>query len=398
MNSLSWPIRLTLLVVLGGQSLWGQAPEDMGPYAVGERSVNFQHPLASASTVTADIYYPATSAGNSAPPDVASGPFPLVGFFHGYFAPPSFYDDLLIHLASYGFVVAAVSTQTGLFQSIIAEAHDGHALLHWCDAENLDQGSFLHSMLGPGPWSAVGHSNGVAAIFEVLAWENRVRTVVSTEGNWFALPAVGQFTGSFLSIGSSQDSIAPQSANARRYYDEAQNTRRRVWALIQGGGHNGSLDFQVGFQSLPHATQHRLHRRLVAGFMRAEVKHEEDNYYHLVGSGMGSEPVDTEGHCAQPVLWLHPEPAPLGGLTIGIMGRPMDACRIFQTSGGTGMWTTTGATAGGGRSIMTRLLDDFGVGEHHWSGSPGSAFRVVADCATGSALPRRTRRGLVYLP
>ena len=380
-------------------SFGAQVPEDMGPYPVGVRSVSFQHPLSSATTVTADIYYPALSAGNNAPPDQGGGPYPFSSFLHGYFAPPSFYSDLIRHMASHGFVVAAVSTQTGFFQSIIAEAHDAHALMHWCDDRNQVSGHFLEGMLLPGPWSAVGHSNGVAAIFELLAWEPRVKTVAATEGNWFSLPTVGQFQGSFLSVGSSEDSLAPYGSNARRYYNEASNARRRVWALIEGGGHNGSLDFATAFNSLPHATQNRLHRRLITGFLRAELSGEEDLYYHLVGDGISAEPVAREGDCMRPVLWTRPAAFPPNGQRLGVMGRPMDALSLFYVEGGSSMWSPVGTTGGGGRLLHQSILPGTGVGAHIWVPPVGlDSVRFVGACSTAGAPARRTRRVRVDLP
>lgn len=390
---------LGLIACLLGTPLWAQVPEDMGPYPVGMRSVSFQHPLASAITVTADIYYPALSAGNNTPPDQAGGPFPFSSFLHGYFAPPSYYDELITHIASYGFVVAAVSTQTGFFQSIIAEAHDAHALMHWCDERNLISGHFLEDMLSAGPWSAVGHSNGVAAIFDLLAWEPRVRTIAATEGNWFGQSTVGQFKGSLLSVGSSEDTLAPYSSNARRYYNEAQNARRRIWALIEGGAHNGSLDFPFGGSSLPHATQHRLHRRLITGFLRGEVQRDENTYYHLVGSGISAEPVTREGDCAQPILWTQPVALSSGSQLLGVMGRALDDLRLFQAPAGSGMWSLHGSTGGGGQLIYETVLSTIGSAEHIWVPHPRlDSVQLVGDCSTSGAPWRRTRRVQLDLP
>ncbi len=314
-------IALSLLLVGDSQA---QLPEDQGPVPVGIRSVSFSHPLSANSTVTADVFYPALSAGQNTAPDLANGPYPLVAFLHGYFAPPSFYSDLTAHIASYGFVVAAVGTESGFFQNIQNEAHDAHAMLHWVDEQGANPASFLYGMSADGPWSAVGHSNGAAAIFYALAWESRIEYVVSTEGNWFQIPTVSQFEGSFLSIGSSEDLLAPPSVNARRYYNEASATRRRVYAQIQGGGHNGSLDFPSSIHSLSHNEQNRLHRRLITGFLRAEVLREQDLYYHLIGGGLAGEPIIREALCPAPLLWTAHDGGQPGTLTAGVASMPSE--------------------------------------------------------------------------
>lgn len=290
-------------LMLGGRAN-AQLPEDFGPHPVGIRSVSFSHALAANSTVTADIFYPALTNGQNAAPNAIDGPYPLVAFLHGYFAPPSFYSELTKHIASYGFVVAAVGTESGFFQNIQNEAHDAQAMLHWVDEQSGSVGSFLHQMPAPGPWSAVGHSNGAAAIFHALGWESRIRYVVSTEGNWFQIPSISTFDGFFLSIGSSQDVLAPPNNNARRYFTDAVSCRRRVYTQIQGGGHNGSLDFASSIETLPHSEQRRLHRRLITGFLRAEVMRDKNLYTHLIGNGAASEPLTREAICPKPVLWL----------------------------------------------------------------------------------------------
>ena len=323
---------LVLTGLLAGSS-HAQLPEDMGPEPVGERSVSFSHPLSANSTVTADIFYPALSSGQNATPNVAGGPYPLVVFLHGYFAPPSFYSILTAHMASYGFVVAAVGTEAGFFQNIMNEARDAHALLHWVDEQGSNPTSFLWGMPSDGPWSATGHSNGVAAIFYMLEWEDRIDYVAATEANWFNIPTVSQFDGSFLSIGSSEDLLAPASTNARRYYLEAQSAQRRTYALILGGGHNGSLDFPSSLHTLSHAEQNRLHRRLMSGFLRAEVLGEENVYSYLIGADVQGEPISRETNCPRPILWAEHDGGQPGAVNAGMAAVPGDTISLAWSRG-----------------------------------------------------------------
>jgi hypothetical protein len=355
----------TLLAVAGlvaGVS-HAQLPEDYGPEPVGKRSVSFSHPLSGNNTVSADVFYPALSAGQNAPPNIADGPYPLVAFLHGYFAPPSFYSDLTTHIASYGFVVVAVSTETGFFQNIQDLAHDSHALLHWADEQGANPASFLWNMPSDGPWSAVGHSNGAAAIFYTLAWEDRIEYIVSTEGNWFNIPTVGQFDGSFFSIGSSEDFLTPPNSNARRYYLEAHSAPRRSYALILGGGHNGSLDFPSSIHSLSHSEQNRLHRRMVTGFLRAEVQGEENLYTYLIGAGVLTEPINRETMCTRPVLWVDHDGGQPGTLNAGMAAMPGDTVTLGWSRGNEMQTLGQGVAGLSGLVFHTAQVSASGVNE-----------------------------------
>jgi predicted dienelactone hydrolase len=86
-----------------------------GPYAVGEAELVLvdtsrptqaigEHPGAPERTLPTRIWYPATSAGKGAAPS-ADGPFPIIGWAHG-FASANFEGQYVgAHLASHGYVV-----------------------------------------------------------------------------------------------------------------------------------------------------------------------------------------------------------------------------------------------------------------------------------------------------
>ncbi|MBL6721955.1 MAG: hypothetical protein ISQ08_11160 [Planctomycetes bacterium] len=306
-----------------------QLPEDPGPHAVGFRSVTFSHPLAGNSTVTADIHYPALSAGTNAAADPASGPYPLVLFSHGFFAPPSFYSGLTSHLASHGFVVLSVSTETGFVQDLQDQAQDGQALLHWADERSADPSHFLFGMAAPGAWGAMGHSNGCAAIGYSMPWEPRIEVAVLMEGNWFNDLPIASFEGALISVGATEDGVTPMNANARNYFEQADGARRALFPRVVGGGHNGSLNFPVGANSLSHAEQNRLHRRLAVVLFQAELRGDEDQHLFVLGSGAAGEPLEADARCKQPLLWTSASPS--GELTLGLAGLPADEALLAWT-------------------------------------------------------------------
>jgi len=280
-----------------------QVPEDSGPYPAGVSAVQFSHVLAANDPVMARIFYPAEVEGTDTPPRVVDGPYPLLGFSHGYFAPPQFYSELCKHLASHGFVVASIGTEAGLFQNVDRQAHDTHALLYWMEEQSATSGTFFEGTLDDSEWAVFGHSFGCVANMKILEWDDAFSVAVAMEPRMNDLPTLSTYDGVLHVIAGSNDIVNPPQNNAVPFYDGATATRRRTYTVIEGAGHNGPLDFPSAINPLSHAEQHRLHRRLVTGLLQTEVLGQEDECYHLFGGGAAGEPLVSEAVCPQPILW-----------------------------------------------------------------------------------------------
>ena len=303
-------------------------PEAEGPFSVGWQDVSFSHPLSGNSVVDARLYYPSANSGQNAAPDPSQGPFPQVGFLHGYFAFVDYYDDVCTHLASWGFFVASVATESGFFMSIPDEAADARAMLTWVEEQAAPGGPYAGMVPIGGDWSAVGHSNGGAACFHLASSEPRIERLVLFEPNWLNPPGVAQFTGPVMVVGASQDIVAPAAINAEVYYDQLSGTDRRFYVVIQGSGHNGALDFPFELSSLPHDEAQALHRRLAAGFLRAEVagvQGDEDLYLSCLGQVAESSPLNPRSRALNPALWAV---AADGQAQLGVAGVQGDAAAL----------------------------------------------------------------------
>jgi len=295
-------LTLTFLLLAAAPSS-AQVPEAPGPHAVGWKDVSFSHPLSGNSTVQARLYYPAQSAGQGAVADATAGPFPLVGFLHGYFAFVDYYDDVCTQLASHGFFVTSVATESGFFMSVPNEAKDSRAMLHWTEDQAKPGGTFEGMVEIGGDWSTIGHSNGGAASFYLASAEPRVQRLVLFEPNWLNPPGVSTFAGPVMVVGGSQDIVAPASINAARYFTELTSSPRCFYVVLQGAGHNASLDFPIDLSTMPHAVGKSLHQRLAAGFLRAEVKGETQHFRHMLGTIAQEQSLLPISRASSPVHW-----------------------------------------------------------------------------------------------
>jgi len=317
-------LRLLPVLLLLASSLPGQAPEDPGPHAVGWRQVVFTDPFFGQGTVRGRVYYPALQAGEDVPADPAAGPYPLIGFQHGWLGRPENYDLLCTHLASWGFVVASTGTETGLFPDTDSFARDTRAFLHWVDAESRNPASWLAGMAWDGPWGASGHSMGGGTLGLLIGLEPRVRVVVGLQSAWAGASGAANmagFTGRAWQVAGSADRVV-RPGTVHRWYEEALVTIRRGYFEVQGMGHTGCTDSPPGNEPLPGSEQHRLHRRLVAGLFRAGLLGEEDVLVDLLGSGMAGQPVTLESSCLAPPLWVAADSSWPPALRVGMGAAP----------------------------------------------------------------------------
>ena len=303
-----WTLAILCLLPPAWLALPGSARapaiEDPGPHPAGWRKVSFDDRIHGQGRISARIYYPALSAGQGAAADPAAGPYPLVAFMHGWLGDPSNYDGICLHLASWGFLVSSTGTETGLFPDTQQFARDTRSLLAWTEAESADPASWLAGMADGGDWSAAGHSMGGATLSLLIGIEPRIRVTVGLQPAFESsgVPAVQSFTGRMFQVAGSADWVVP-AATVHRWFEEAHSAQRKVYFEVQGMGHLGCVDNPPGSEPLPGPEQHRLHRRLLAGILRAEVEGEENLYADILGEGIAVEPVRIESGCIDPPFW-----------------------------------------------------------------------------------------------
>ncbi|WP_016700292.1 dienelactone hydrolase family protein [Actinoalloteichus spitiensis] len=139
---------------------------------------------------------------------------PAVAFGHGWMQPIRRYRDLLRHLASWGFVVAAPATHQGLLPSHRLFASDLHTALEVCAKVRLGSGEIS---VDPERLGVVGHSFGAgAAVLAAANWPE-IRAVVTlavTETRPSAINAARDCGAPALHLAAEEDRIAPPVAMA----------------------------------------------------------------------------------------------------------------------------------------------------------------------------------------
>ncbi len=319
----------TFLVSAVSAAAPAQLPEDPGPHLVGHSNTSFQDQFYGRGFVQGRIYYPATAAGQDTPADPGSGPYPLIGFQHGWLGSPNNYDHLCTHIASWGFVVASIGTETGIFGQMQSEAADTQALMEWVVYESGNPMSWLGRMIKSGPWGAAGHSMGGGALMYLIELEPRIEVIVPLQpyndsglgGSAQGRQNLAQWEGSAHFIAGQLDTTVPPSTQVYPYFQLADLARRNVYTQVQGMGHGGPTDNPPNNEPLSASEQSRVHRRLVAGVFRAELKGEEDLYLQILGEGADNQPFLQQSDVAETMLWVG-DSNTAGNLAVGAASRP----------------------------------------------------------------------------
>lgn len=291
-----------------------------GPWPAGWRRVEVAP--GDGAAFAALVYYPARSPGEGAAVDGLGGAYPAIAFGHGFLQTPNRYAGLLAHLASWGFVVIATESQSGLAPDHGQFAADLSATLTFLERATADQGSWLRGAVRIDRFGASGHSMGGGASVVATAADRRIRALANlaaAETRPSALAAMPEVAVPVqLIVGSEDGIVAP--ASTRQLYEAARPPR--LFTTIVGGHHCGfqTDPFPIGCDrgSLPAAEQMALTQHLLTAFFRLYLTGDGD--WDAVWSG----PPDGELRLRQTAdPGPRPTPAPRGGVWLPWLGRAL---------------------------------------------------------------------------
>ncbi|MEH0981024.1 alpha/beta hydrolase family protein [Micromonospora sp. CPCC 205556] len=262
------------LLLPGGTAAAAPSTTAAAPLAAAaDTSVPGAHPAgyvdttvsAAGRSFSARIYYPATAAGSGQP--VAAGRFPVVAFGHGFLQGVSKYYSTLGHLASWGFIVLAPTSQGGLSPSHSAFADDLNAALTWTVAQDTTTGSRFAGHVRTDRLGLSGHSMGGGASVLAAARNPKVVTVANlaaAETNPSAKAAAATLTVPVRLIAGERDTIAGVADHQRPIY--AAKPSAKQLRIIKGGFHCGFMDsgsFFCDSGGISRATQLPITKRLL---------------------------------------------------------------------------------------------------------------------------------------
>lgn len=205
------------------------------PYLIGSRSITF-HDDARNRDIATNLYYPGTTAGNSA--TVAAGEFPVLVIGHGFVMSVDAYANLWNHFVPKGYIVALPTTEGGFAPDHDAFGQDIAFIASALQTANTDGASPFYTHVAP-TTALMGHSMGGGASLLGAASNTAITTVVDlapAETNPSAVAACASITVPTLIFAGSNDCITPIADHTAPMY-AALTMECRAFVNITGGGH-----------------------------------------------------------------------------------------------------------------------------------------------------------------
>ena len=209
------------------------------------------------TTTTVDAYAEA--------PGSTKGPYPVVLFSHGFGGERLYYSNLLVGIASWGYVVVSadylergLAAQALSLKTTPSAAFDQAIMLHSLTAveqASADSTSVLHGTVDPQKVAAVGHSAGGGTAFNTLD-DPRVATAIG----WAPVaPAGSPSKKPVMLIGAEGDQAVLPATVATEYHSFPGPSSL---VEISGEGHNTYTDICVGIRDggglINYAVAHHL--------------------------------------------------------------------------------------------------------------------------------------------
>ncbi len=251
---------------------------DPGPYPSGWRTVTVTR--ANATTFTARLHYPAVApGGQDAAFDPSGGPYPAIGFGHGFVQAVTQYQSTCQHLATRGYLVLAPESEGGLSPSHANFALDLRQSLTWLEQQNALPSSPYFNRVNIAAFGLCGHSMGGGASILATAADTRVvclANMAAAETTPSAIAAMPSIHVPVFLITGSQDGIVAPAGNGLAMYNAG--TAPKQYPLITGGFHCGFTDASFLFcdsGGISRTIQLAITRRMLTAFFDLNLKSDQ---------------------------------------------------------------------------------------------------------------------------
>lgn len=205
-------------------------------YQVGHKSQTFVDASRSNRNITAEIYYPATSAGDNVA--IASGQFPILVFGHGFVMTWSAYSPVWNALVPSGYIMVFPTTETGFSPSHTNLGKDIAYLVGAMKAESLNNASTFFGAVGTTS-AVLGHSMGAGSAFLAVQYDasiTAIATFAAANTNPSSIAAAVGISIPSLVIAAANDCVAPPSEHQLPMYT-ALSSSCKTYLSITGGSH-----------------------------------------------------------------------------------------------------------------------------------------------------------------
>ncbi|MEI6766248.1 MAG: T9SS type A sorting domain-containing protein [Bacteroidota bacterium] len=211
-------------------------------FSIGHRSLTWQDPARSNRDVPAEVYYPATTAGENT--SVMSGTFPVIVFGHGFMMSYSAYAFWKDNLVPIGYIMVFPTNEGGMSPDHGAYGADLAFILNSMKSEGNNNASPFYQKIAA--TSAIaGHSMGGGASFLACS-NNSVPTCMfnfaAAETTPSAITAAAAISIPSLVISGADDCVAVPADNQLPMFNALASTCKS-YISINNGAHCYFADY-----------------------------------------------------------------------------------------------------------------------------------------------------------
>ncbi len=205
-------------------------------FQVGHLQQSFVDSSRSNRSIFAEIYYPATTAGNNVA--IASGQFPVLIFGHGFVMTWSAYAPEWNAIVPNGYIMVFPTTETGLFPSHTNFGKDIAFLVGAMKGEGANATSAFFGSVATTS-AVMGHSMGGGSAFLAVQYDSSITALATFAAANTNPPSIAAATGISIPsivLAGANDCVAPPTQHQLPMYDSLASTCK-TYVSITGGSH-----------------------------------------------------------------------------------------------------------------------------------------------------------------
>ncbi len=221
---------LSLLLNLCFITSWSQS------FQIGHKQQTFVDASRSNRTITAEIYYPAATAGDNV--SIALGPFPVLVFGHGFVMDWSAYLPEWNALVPNGYIMVFPTTESSIIPSHENFGKDIAYLIGAMKAQGADSASTFFDAVS-NTSAVMGHSMGGGSAFLAVEYDSSITalaTLAAANTNPSSIAAAASISIPSIVFSASNDCVTPPAEHQLPMYNSL-SSNCKTFVSITGGSH-----------------------------------------------------------------------------------------------------------------------------------------------------------------
>ncbi len=195
---------------------------DRGPYSVG--------------TINVSRYVSGFGGGTIHYPTNTSGSMGLIAVVPGFVSYESSIKWWGPRLASHGFVVITIDTNSGYDQPD-SRAEQLEAALNYTVSKSNDSGSAIHGMVDASRRGVIGWSMGGGGTLKLASDDHTIKAIIPQAPYYSGFNDFDEITTPTFIIACESDTIAPVGSHASPFYYDVPNSTAKAFLEINNGSH-----------------------------------------------------------------------------------------------------------------------------------------------------------------